>query len=89
MFFNLYLGMRLVIRRMVEIVRVMGGKRPHVLLYVTMPSLASPFFAGIKASAPLAILGVIAGEFIASFDGIGHLLFADANRSTAPGRSPR
>lgn len=85
MFFNLYLGMRLVDTEKVEIVKVMGGKRRDVLLYVTMPSLASPFFAGMKASAPLAILGVIAGEFIASFDGVGHLLFAYANSLNGAG----
>lgn len=85
MFFNLYLGMRLVDTEKVEIVKVMGGKRRDVLLYVTVPSLASPFFAGMKASAPLAILGVIAGEFIASFDGVGHLLFAYANSLNGAG----
>lgn len=79
MFFNLYFGLRLVDKQLVEIVRVMAGRRGHVLRYVTIPSLAPPFFAGLKASAPLAILGVIAGEFIASFNGVGHLLFTYSN----------
>ena len=38
-----------------------------------------------KAGGPLAILGVIAGEFIASFDGVGHVLFEDSNDLDAAG----
>ncbi|MGQ4516534.1 ABC transporter permease subunit [Streptomyces sp. DW26H14] len=78
MFYNLYLGLRLVDRELNEIIRVMGGRGRHVLTYVTIPTLAPPFFAGLKAGGPLAILGVIGGEFIASFNGLGHLLFTDA-----------
>lgn len=84
-FYNLYLGIRLVKDELVEIVRVMGGRGLHVLRYVTLPSLAAPFFAGLKASGPIAILSVIAGEFIASYEGIGHELFTDANTLDAAG----
>jgi NitT/TauT family transport system permease protein len=48
--YNLYLGIRLVKDELVEIVRVMGGRGMHVLRYVTLPSLAAPFFAGLKAA---------------------------------------
>ncbi|MBR7825583.1 ABC transporter permease [Actinospica sp. MGRD01-02] len=85
MFYNLYLGLRLVDGELVEIVRVMGGRWQDVLRYVTLPSLAPPFFAGLKASAPLAMLGVIAGEFIASFNGLGHLLYIDSQQLDAAG----
>lgn len=85
MFYNLYIGLRLVEPKLVEGVRIMGGRGRHVLAYVTIPSLAAPFFAGLKAGAPLAILGVIAGEFIGSFNGVGHLLYTDANDLDAAG----
>lgn len=84
-FYNLYIGLRDVKRELVETVRVMGGRPRHVLWYVTLPSLASPFFAGLKAAGPLAILGVIAGEFIASYNGVGHLLFTDSTELDAAG----
>jgi NitT/TauT family transport system permease protein len=83
--YNLYLGIRLVKDELVEIVRVMGGRGLHVLRYVTLPSLAAPFFAGLKASGPIAILSVIAGEFIAAYEGIGHQLFTDANTLDSAG----
>lgn len=77
-FYNLYLGLRQRQRELVEVVEVMGGRKHHVLAYVTIPTLASPFFAALKAGGPLAILGVIGGEFIASSQGVGHELFNSA-----------
>lgn len=77
-FYNVYLGLRLRDRQLVEVVQVMGGRRHHVLGYVTIPTLAAPFFAALKTGGPLAILGVIGGEFIASSEGIGHELFLAA-----------
>jgi NitT/TauT family transport system permease protein len=77
-FYNLYLGLRLRDRELIEIIQVMGGRRSHVLSYVTLPTLAAPFFAALKAGGPLAILGVIGGEFIASSEGVGHELFTSA-----------
>ncbi|MFF3500598.1 ABC transporter permease [Streptomyces sp. NPDC003247] len=83
-FYNVYLGLRLRERELVEIVQVMGGRRHHVLSYVTLPTLAAPFFAALKTGGPLAILGVIGGEFIASTEGIGHELFTAATNLDAP-----
>ncbi|TDD84388.1 ABC transporter permease subunit [Actinomadura darangshiensis] len=83
-FYNVYLGVRLRERELVEIVQVMGGRRHHVLSYVTIPTLAAPFFAGVKTGGPLAILGVIGAEFIASTNGIGHQLFTAATNLNAP-----
>ncbi|MEW1860837.1 ABC transporter permease [Streptomyces sp. NBC_00669] len=77
-FYNLYLGLRLRERELVEIIQVMGGRKHHVLSYVTVPTLAAPFFAALKTGGPLAILGVIGGEFIASSEGVGHELFTSA-----------
>ncbi|WP_235032480.1 ABC transporter permease [Actinacidiphila yanglinensis] len=82
-FYNLYLGLRLRDRELVEIIQVMGGRKHHVLSYVTVPTLAAPFFAALKTGGPLAILGVIGGEFIASSEGVGHELFTSATNLDA------
>ncbi|MET7683322.1 ABC transporter permease [Streptomyces sp. NPDC005423] len=82
-FYNIYLGLRLRERELVEVVQVMGGRRHHVLGYVTLPTLAAPFFAALKTGGPLAILGVIGGEFIASSEGVGHELFTAAQNLDA------
>jgi NitT/TauT family transport system permease protein len=82
-FYNIYLGLRLRERELVEIIEVMGGRKHHVLSYVTIPTLAAPFFAALKTGGPLAILGVIGGEFIASSQGVGHELFTAATNLDA------
>ncbi|MFD8690474.1 ABC transporter permease [Streptomyces sp. NPDC059651] len=82
-FYNIYLGLRLRERELVEVVQVMGGRKHHVLGYVTIPTLAAPFFAALKTGGPLAILGVIGGEFIASSEGVGHELFTAAQNLDA------
>jgi NitT/TauT family transport system permease protein len=82
-FYNVYLGLRLREQELVQIVQVMGGRRHHVLSYVTIPTLAAPFFAALKTGGPLAILGVIGGEFIASSAGVGHQLFTAATNLDA------
>ncbi|MGW2822668.1 ABC transporter permease [Streptomyces sp. NPDC001443] len=82
-FYNIYLGLRLRERELVEVVQVMGGRKHHVLGYVTLPTLAAPFFAALKTGGPLAILGVIGGEFIASSEGVGHELFTAAQNLDA------
>jgi NitT/TauT family transport system permease protein len=50
---------------------------------VTLPTLVAPFFAALKTGGPLAILGVIGGEFIASSQGVGHELFTAAENLDA------
>lgn len=84
-FYNLYLGIRLIRPELVDMIRILGGRRRDVLLYVTLPSLTAPFVAGLKAGGPLAIVGVVVGEFIASFNGLGHVLFVDSNNLDAAG----
>jgi NitT/TauT family transport system permease protein len=85
LFYNLFEGMRDINRDLVTAVRLAGGRRVDVLKYVTAPSLVTPFFAGIKAAAPFAILGVIVGEFVASYNGLGHVLSATSTNLDAAG----
>ena len=85
MFYNIYLGMRMIPADLADIVRVMGGDRRHVFIYVVGPALIPPFLAGLKAGGPLAMLGVIAGEFVASYEGIGHALAQSAASFDAAG----
>ncbi|MGW3100736.1 ABC transporter permease [Streptomyces sp. NPDC001100] len=48
---NVYLGLRLWERELVEIVQVMGGRR-HVLGYVTIPTVAAPLLRGPEDRRP-------------------------------------
>ena len=74
LFYNIYVGMRTINTELVDVLRLMKANRLQLLTYVYAPSLVTPFFAGLKAAGPFAILGVIIGEFVASYNGVGHEL---------------
>jgi NitT/TauT family transport system permease protein len=60
-------------QRLVLMARNMGASRPQILWKIVLPGALPSIFAGIRLSAGLALLGVIAGEFLAGSDGIGSL----------------
>ena len=74
LFYNIYVGMRTINPELVDVIRLMRASNWQLLRYVYAPSLVTPFFAGLKAAGPFAILGVIIGEFVASYNGVGHEL---------------
>lgn len=51
----------------------MGGTRWQILWKIVLPGALPSIFAGVRLAAGLALLGVIAGEFLAASDGIGSL----------------
>jgi NitT/TauT family transport system permease protein len=83
LFYNIYVGMRTINTELVDVIRLMKANRMQLLKYVYAPSLVTPFFAGVKAAGPFAILGVIIGEFVASYNGVGHELSSASSNLNA------
>jgi NitT/TauT family transport system permease protein len=83
LFYNIYVGMRTINTELVDVIRLMKANRMQLLKYVYAPSLVTPFFAGLKAAGPFAILGVIIGEFVASYNGVGHELSSASSNLNA------
>jgi NitT/TauT family transport system permease protein len=71
-FYNVFAGMRSVPQPLCEVAKVMGASRWYVLRKVVLPSVAVPLFAALKAGVSLAMIGVIAGEYISAQDGLGY-----------------
>jgi NitT/TauT family transport system permease protein len=59
---------------LVNVLRVMGASRWTIIRKVTLPQISVPLLAGMKASVPFAMIGVIVGEFIAAQQGVGYLI---------------
>jgi NitT/TauT family transport system permease protein len=70
-FYSVFAAMRNVPQPLCDVARVMGGSRWFVIRKVVAPSIAVPLFAALKAGVSLAMIGVIAGEYVSAQDGLG------------------
>jgi NitT/TauT family transport system permease protein len=73
-FYNTYAGVRSVDVDLVDVVRVMGGKRSDILLKVVLPSAATWIYTGLRLAVPYSLMGAVIGEIVAANKGIGFLL---------------
>ncbi|QSE92984.1 ABC transporter permease [Rhodococcus pseudokoreensis] len=73
-FYNTYAGVRDVDKDLVDVVRVMGGRRSDLLLKVVLPSAAVWIYTGLRLAVPYALIGAVVGEIVASNKGLGFLL---------------
>lgn len=70
---NAMSGVLQVDERLILMARNMGASRQQVLWKIVLPAALPSIFAGIRLAAGLALLGTIAGEFLAASDGIGSM----------------
>ena len=75
-FNNVYTGMRSVPKPLVDIAKSMGASRWYIVRRVTLPSVSVPLFAALRAAVPMAMIGVIAAEFVSADEGLGHYSMA-------------
>lgn len=78
--FNTMRGFASVDRRHLDAARSMGASRVHTELLVRLPAARPMTMAGIRLGASLNIVGVIAGEILASTGGLGYQIFAASQR---------
>jgi NitT/TauT family transport system permease protein len=71
MFYNTLGGMLVAPRPLIDVLRVIGAGRATIIRKITLPFLTTYIIAGLKSSVPLAIVGVIVGEFIGANAGVG------------------
>lgn len=70
---NSLTGVLRVDEKLVLMARNMGASRRQILWKIVLPGALPSIFAGIRLAAGLALLGTIAGEFLAASDGIGSM----------------
>jgi len=68
------LGLRSVDPDAVDLFAAMGGTRLQTLWRLRMPNALPYLFSGMKVAISLALVGAIAGEFVASEQGLGHVI---------------
>ncbi|MCS6841432.1 MAG: ABC transporter permease [Roseiflexus sp.] len=65
---------RSVPRELIDMARISGANRWHLLRYVELPLALPGIFGGVKAGLALATTGAVVGEFVGGRDGLGALI---------------
>jgi NitT/TauT family transport system permease protein len=79
-FMNTLSGVRDVDRDLIDVLRVMGASRMDTVRKVLVPSALVWLFAGLRISAPYALIGAVVGEMFTSNAGLGYLLSLSASQ---------
>lgn len=73
-FLNTYSGVRSVSREQITVFKLMGSTEQQIIRMVVIPAALTWVFAGLRLSAPYALVGAIVGEIIAGNRGLGYLV---------------
>jgi NitT/TauT family transport system permease protein len=73
---NTATGMYEIEPNLINLTRLMKAKKRQQFLKIRIPHSLPGMFDGFKIALPIAIIGAIVGEFVASRDGLGHLIVA-------------
>lgn len=73
-------GLRAADQDRVDLVRTMGATRVRLLWAIKVPGALPSSFAGLKLGISVSLIGALVAEFVASNEGLGHLLIT-ANTS--------
>jgi len=73
-FYNTHAGVREVDQELIDTIGVMGARRVDRYVKVILPASTAWILAGMRLSAPYALVGAITSEMISSNAGIGFLL---------------
>lgn len=84
MLVNTVTGLRSADPDLMLLVRSMGARRWAALWKIRLPTALPSILAGVKVSATLAPVGAVIGEFVASNNGLGHLLIQSVGNLEVP-----
>ena len=79
-FMNTLSGIRAVDADLIDVIKVMGASRWNAVSKVFIPSALSWVFAGLRISAPFALIGAVVAEMFSSNRGLGYLISLSASQ---------
>lgn len=84
-FMNTLSGIRAVDADLIDVIKVMGASRWNSVAKVFIPSALSWVFAGLRISAPFALIGAVVAEMFSSNRGLGYLISLSASQFDTAG----
>jgi NitT/TauT family transport system permease protein len=73
---NAIAGFRQVDRALIMLAKSLGAGRSAIYTKIIIPAAAPAIVAGLRMGLALTVVGVLAGEFLASYEGVGNLIGA-------------
>lgn len=84
-FWNTFAGVRETDSELVDVLRVMGASRRDIIRKVVLPGSLTYIYVGLKLAIPMALVGAVVGELIASNRGLGYILMLSAGQFDTSG----
>ena len=78
---NVTLALRGAPKEAMDLLRAYGGSRGATMRKVQLPSALPALFASLRVAAPLAIVGALLAEWLASGEGMGHDIIVTSSTS--------
>lgn len=81
---NILRGIKSIDDNLIEFFRVYSANRWQLIKFLIIPSVLPYFFAALKVSSSLAVIGALVGEFIGSNKGLGFLIISNYYNMNMP-----
>jgi len=78
LFINTAIGIKQANPQLIDVLRAFGASKAMIFRRVKLPGAAGHIFAGLQIGVVLALIGAVVAEFVASTQGLGHIIKAAA-----------
>jgi NitT/TauT family transport system permease protein len=84
-FYNVWNATRRIDRNLLDQFRLMGGNQFQIITGLYLPSATTWLLTSLRVAFPIALIGAVVGEFVASSQGMGHLALDSGQRYDSAG----
>lgn len=84
-FYNVWNATRGIDRNLLDQFRLMGANQRQIIVGLYLPSATTWLLTSLRVAFPIALIGAVVGEFVASNKGLGHLALDSGHRFDTAG----
>lgn len=84
-FYNVWNATRRIDRNLLDQFRLMGASQRQIIGGLYLPSATTWLLTSLRVAFPIALIGTVVGEFVASSQGLGHLALDSGQRYDTAG----
>lgn len=84
-FYNVWNATRRIDRNLLDQLRLMGANQRQIIVGLYLPSALTWLLTSLRVAFPVALIGAVVGEFVASSQGLGYLALDSGQRYDSAG----